>query len=90
VKDYRIVWSGGFELSEKEKALVELNLAQAREKKTGWMTIDEVRAEQGLQPLPDGAGKVVLDVKRAEQQPFSQVQNVTEQKTNEENRNKPS
>jgi hypothetical protein len=77
VKDYRIVWSGGFEVSEKEKALVELNLAQAREKKTGWMTIDEIRGEQGLKMLPDGAGKVVLGVKRAEQQPFSQPQNVT-------------
>ena len=88
VKDYRIVWSGGFELSEKEKALVELNLAQAREKKTGWMTIDEVRAEQGLQPLPEGAGKVVLGVKRAEQQPgFSQSQNVTEETKSEKNRN---
>jgi len=77
VKDYRIVWSGGFEVSEKEKALVELNLAQAREKKTGWMTIDEIRGEQGLKELPDGTGKVVLGVKRAEQQPFSQPQNVT-------------
>jgi hypothetical protein len=77
VKDYRIVWSGGFEVSEKEKALVELNLAQAREKKTGWMTIDEIRGEQGLKMLPDGAGKGVLGVKHAEQQPFSQVQNVS-------------
>jgi len=77
VKDYRIVWSGGFEVSEKEKALVELNLAQAREKKTGWMTIDEIRGEQGLKELPDNTGKTVLGVKRAEQQPFSQPQNVT-------------
>lgn len=90
VKDYRIVWLGGFEISEKDKALVELNLAQAREKKTSWMTIDEIRAEQELQPLPDGAGKVVLGVKRVEQQPFSQSQNVMEEKKIEENRNKPS
>jgi hypothetical protein len=90
VKDYRIVWLGGFELSEKDKAVVELNLAQAREKKQGWMTIDEIRAEQGLQQLPNGEGKVVLGVKRAEQQPFSQSPNVMEEKTSEENRNKPS
>jgi hypothetical protein len=75
VKDYRVVWHGGFELSEKDKALVEFNLAQAREKKQGWMMVDEIRAEQGLPALPKGAGKVVLGIKRAEQQPFSQSQN---------------
>jgi hypothetical protein len=80
VTDYKIVWLGGFEVSEKDKALVELNLAQAREKKGGWKTIDEIRAEEGLKELPDGAGKVVLGIKRAEQQPFSQSQNVTEEK----------
>jgi hypothetical protein len=80
VKDYKIVWLGGFELSEKDKAVVELNLAQAREKKSAWMTIDEIRAEEGLKELPQGAGKVVLGIKRAEQQPFSQSQNVTEEK----------
>jgi len=90
VKDYKIVWLGGFEVSEKDKALVELSLAQAREKKQGWMTLDEIRGEQGLKELPDGAGKVVLGIKRAEQQPFSQSQNVTEEKKIEENRNKPS
>jgi hypothetical protein len=72
VEDYRIVWLGGFEVSEKDKALVELNLAQAREKKGGWKTIDEIRAEEGLKELPDGAGKVVLGIKRAEQQPLSE------------------
>lgn len=71
VTEYRIVWHGGFELSEKDKALVELNLAQAREKKVGWMTVDEVRAEQGLKELPDGAGKVVLGIKKSEQAPSS-------------------
>jgi hypothetical protein len=80
VKDYKVVWLGGFEVSEKDKALVELNLAQAREKKSGWMTVDEIRAEEGLKELPDGAGKVVLGIKQAEQQPFSQSQNETEEK----------
>jgi hypothetical protein len=80
VKECKIVWLGGFEVSERDKALVELSLAQAREKKQGWMTLDEIRGEQGLKELPDGAGKVVLGLKRAEQQPFSQSQNVTEEK----------
>jgi len=70
VEDYKIVWLGGFELNEKDKATVELNLAMAREKKLGWMTVDEVRAEEHLQALPNGAGQVVLGIKKAEQQPF--------------------
>ena len=89
VKDYKIVWLGGFEVSEKDKALVELSLAQAREKKQGWMTIDEIRAEEGLQALPRNKGNVVLGIKRAEQQPFSQVSNVTEERKSEEDRIKP-
>jgi len=72
VEDYRIVWLSGIELSEKDKAAVELELAQTRNLKTGWMTIDEIRAEQGLEPLPGGAGNVVLGLKKAEQQPFQQ------------------
>ena len=90
VKDYKIVRLGGFEVSEKDKALVELNLAQAREKKSAWMTIDEIRAEEGLKELPAGLGKVVLGIKRAEQQLFSQSQNMTEERKSEENRNKSS
>ena len=68
VKDYKIVWLGGFELSEVEKAQIALNYAQAREKMLSWMTVDEVRAEQGLQPLPNGAGQIVLGVERLKQQ----------------------
>jgi hypothetical protein len=57
-----------------EKAQIELNYAQAREKKLSWMTVDEVRAEQGLQPLANGAGQVVLGVERLnQQQEFRQV-----------------
>jgi hypothetical protein len=72
VEDYRVVWQSGLELSEKDEAAVELQLAQVRNLKTGWMTIDEVRAEEGLGALPNGAGAVVLGVKKAEQQPFGQ------------------
>jgi phage-related protein (TIGR01555 family) len=63
-KEYRIVWHSGFELSEKDKAAVELQQAQARNLKTGWMSIDEVRAEQGLGGLSDGAGQVVLGLQK--------------------------
>jgi hypothetical protein len=70
VNDYRIVWPEGVEASEKDKAAVDLAEAQARDLKTGWMTVDEIRAEQKLDPLPGGAGSVVLGVKKSEQQPF--------------------
>jgi hypothetical protein len=71
-REYRIVWLGGFELNEKDKASVELQNAQARNLKTGWMTVDEIRAEEGLDELPDGSGKVVLGLKNSDSQPFGQ------------------
>jgi phage-related protein (TIGR01555 family) len=73
VNDYRIVWLSGLELSEKDKAAVELQKAQTLAAKTSWLTVDEIRAEEGKDPLPDGAGTVVLGLKKAEQQPFSQA-----------------
>jgi len=63
-REYRIVWNSGFELSEKDKASIELQQSQARNLKTTWMSIDEVRAEQGLDALPNGAGQVVLGLQR--------------------------
>lgn len=71
VKDYRIVWLGGVELTESQKAVAELNMAQARDKKLNWKMVDEVRAEEGLEALPNGLGQVVLGIKRAEKQPLS-------------------
>ena len=38
--------------------------------KSGWLTVDELRAEEGKGPLPGGAGNVVLGLKKAEAQPF--------------------
>ncbi len=67
-REYRIVWNSGFEVSEKEKASIELQQAQARNLKTGWMSVDEVRAEQGLEALPSGAGQVVLGFQKSAQQ----------------------
>jgi phage-related protein (TIGR01555 family) len=71
-RDYRIVWLGAFEMSEQTKASVELQQAQARDLKTNWMTVDELRAEQELQELPEGVGKVVLGLEKAKAQPFGQ------------------
>jgi hypothetical protein len=60
-RGYRIRWLGGFEMNEKDKADVELRLAQARSLKSDWKTVDEIRAEEDLDPLGDekGGGKVL-------------------------------
>ena len=63
VNDYQIVWPSGFELDEVAKATIEYQLAQAHNLQTAWCTIDEIRAEEGKLPLPEGAGKVVLGLK---------------------------
>ena len=60
-RGYRIVWLGAFEMVEQTKASVELQQAQARDLKTKWSTIDEIRAEEGKDPLPDKAGEVILE-----------------------------
>ena len=60
VEDYNLVWPPSFELSEPTKADILLKEAQARNLQLGWMMVDEVRADQGLEPLPDGAGKIVV------------------------------
>jgi hypothetical protein len=39
-------------------------LAQARNLKTAWKTVDEIRAEEDLPPLPNGEGNVVLGLKQ--------------------------
>jgi hypothetical protein len=54
---YNVTWNSAFELSEKDEAQIEFTHAQTREKQLGWMSKDEVRAEEGLDPLPDGAGE---------------------------------
>jgi phage-related protein (TIGR01555 family) len=77
-REYRIVWNSGFELTEKDKASIELQQAQARNLKTGWMSVDEVRAEQGLEALPNNTGLVVLGLEKNNprdplQSPSSQV-----------------
>jgi len=62
VEDYNLVWPPGFELSEPTKADILLKEAQARNLQLKWMTVDEVRADQGLEPLPDGAGKTMVEL----------------------------
>jgi hypothetical protein len=55
-ENYIIEWNSAFELSEVDEADVELRKAQANQAKLDYMTVDEVRAEENLDPLPNGEG----------------------------------
>lgn len=55
-ENYVIEWNSAFELSELDEADVELKRAQANRAKLAYMTPDEVRAEENLDPLPNGEG----------------------------------
>ena len=57
VSNYVISWNSAFELSDLDEAQVEVQHTQACTNKLGYMSKDEVRAEEGLDPLPDGAGE---------------------------------
>lgn len=54
--DYDIAWTNAFELSKLDEARVELTHAQAKATELDWKTIDEVREDDGLKPLPLGEG----------------------------------
>jgi hypothetical protein len=66
VSDYRVVWPGGVELSEKDRALVDLQRAQAQVLKLQYCMVDEVRAEEDKESLPDKAGEVVIGLRKPE------------------------
>ncbi len=54
VKSYTIDWLGGFEVSDRERAEAELAHVQADEKRLAYMSVNEVRAENGLGPVEGG------------------------------------
>jgi len=58
-ENYVIEWNSAFELSELDGAKVEQLHVQANQGKLDYMTPDEVRAEEGLDPLPDGEGAIL-------------------------------
>jgi len=62
--NYVIDWGSAFELSEKDKAVIERDLAIARRSKSMYKMVDEIRDEEKLLPLPGGAGQVVLELEK--------------------------
>jgi hypothetical protein len=56
-EQYEIIWNSAFELSEKDEAQIEVQHTQAQSNRLGWMSKDEVRALDNLDPLPNGVGE---------------------------------
>jgi hypothetical protein len=91
VEDYEIQWNGGFELNELDRTAAALNNARSDQIYSAWLTVNELRARMKppLKALSGPEGSVIPGLLQ-KQEPFSQSQNVTEEKKIEENRNKPS
>jgi hypothetical protein len=69
--DYNIVWNSPFELSEIDETQVALQKAQADQIRLQYMTVDEVRALNDLDPLPDGQGATLATKSQPQNTPFS-------------------
>jgi len=51
---YKINWLGGFEINPRDQAAAELDRIRSLQIKTNWMTLNEIREEQGLERIPSG------------------------------------
>jgi hypothetical protein len=49
---YKINWLGGFEINPRNQAAAELDKSRSLELKTNWMTVNEIRQLEGLDPIP--------------------------------------
>ncbi|MDQ1279636.1 MAG: hypothetical protein QG670_898 [Thermoproteota archaeon] len=56
VTNYTLNWNSGFELSERDKGLIELNRVQALQIQSGWRTLDELRVLDKVKPLNELEG----------------------------------
>jgi hypothetical protein len=64
VVDYDIVWNSGFELSAIDEARADLIEEQANQTRLQYKTVDEVRSDNNLNPLPLGTGEVVISLSK--------------------------
>jgi hypothetical protein len=64
VVDYEIVWNSGFELSKLDEARADLIEEQANQTRLQYKTVDEVRSDNNLDPLPLSAGEVVISLSK--------------------------
>jgi len=68
---YRINWLGGFEINPRDQAAAELDKVRALEVRTNWMTVNEIREEQGLERIP--GGDIVLGLSKIQAGGFSSL-----------------
>jgi len=66
---YKIKWLGGFEINPRDHAAAELDKVRVLEVKTNWMTVNEIREEEGLERIP--GGDIVLGLSRTQTGGFS-------------------
>ncbi len=62
--EYEIVWNNAFELNAVDQARAELLTEQANQTRLQYKTVDEVRADNNVDPLPLGEGEVVLSLRK--------------------------
>lgn len=73
LREYEVSWLGGFQPTEKEQSDTESVDQDVLVKKMQYMTVNEVREEQGLKKI-GSEGDVVLSLKKSES-PFGQPSN---------------
>jgi len=61
--EYLVEWESAFELTELDNRRAELLKEQANQIRLQYMTVDEVRAMNNLDPLPNGEGAALQSIK---------------------------
>jgi len=64
--EYTIEWTSAFELNEVDQTRILMWKSTTYKNFGSFMTVDEIRALQKLEPLPDGKGEVVIELLRLE------------------------
>jgi hypothetical protein len=59
---YRIKWLGGFQINPRDEAATELDKNRSLQVRSNWLTVNELRKLEGLDPIP--GGDVVLGLLR--------------------------
>jgi hypothetical protein len=73
VKDYKINWIGAFEINPRDQAATELDKTRSLMLKTNWLTINEIRELEGLDPIP--GADVVLGLSKIQASQTTTVMN---------------
>ncbi|MHA2066521.1 MAG: anti-CBASS protein Acb1 family protein [Candidatus Thorarchaeota archaeon] len=64
--EYTVFWTSAFELNEVDQTRISLWKSTTYKNYGAFMMVDEIRALEKLDPLPDGKGEVVIELLRLE------------------------